>query len=454
MDNTSDNLTKEVGASQSGAGTKRHIPIENDFYKRRSIRLYLQEETADVHFIFNRDDGAEQRIPAHKVMLASGSPVFHSMFYGDLKENESVCITDCRFESFKEFLQFFYLSDVTLTMDNVAEVMNMVNKYDATECFKTCEYFLLQNFSMQNACWALELANLFNLIEFQHSLLKRIMVAPNEFFATDSFKNCTRDTLKTIISCEQANCDEKWFFLACMDWAANACMEKELDPLDMVNIREQLGDCLYLIRFAAMSHTDVYECVSKWGDLFSKDELVDIIGGMASDDHIKLKYFPHKMKRLECSESRRANVIKLTSSAGKMYDEELLSMEKYVFKINKKTTLIALTTNSIVCDTINVAKTITGVMKIRMFTDPRNLHTQPFSLDIATSGAHSSFSLIRLSEPVDLEPNQQYHLKFEFAPSNVRLITKKNNSVRSISGRGFTVSGVFGFVSSFFFKFS
>lgn len=57
------------------------------------------------------------------------------MFYGDLKEEGDVTISDATIGAFQEFLQFFYLTDVAFTIENAAEVMNLVNKYGAMDCF-------------------------------------------------------------------------------------------------------------------------------------------------------------------------------------------------------------------------------------------------------------------------------------------------------------------------------
>lgn len=42
----------------------------------------------------------------------------------------------------KEFLQFLYFGEGTLTMDNVAEIMNLAEKYEITEGTLHCEEFM------------------------------------------------------------------------------------------------------------------------------------------------------------------------------------------------------------------------------------------------------------------------------------------------------------------------
>lgn len=68
----------------------------------------LSGNLADVHFSFN--DGIS-RVPAHKILLASKSPVFKAMFCGELKE------TGVRF-----FFFIFMLLDVSFLFENCPQL--------------------------------------------------------------------------------------------------------------------------------------------------------------------------------------------------------------------------------------------------------------------------------------------------------------------------------------------
>lgn len=81
--------------------------------------LYLKGDVAIVHFLLKNEAGEIERIPAHKVLLAARSDVFHRMFYGELKEKSDVTIVDASASAFKEFLQCFYMNKVQLTICSV-----------------------------------------------------------------------------------------------------------------------------------------------------------------------------------------------------------------------------------------------------------------------------------------------------------------------------------------------
>lgn len=122
------------------------------------------DEMTDMHFVFELD-GGDVKFAANRAILSRSSPVFDAMFNGDLKERGDVKIVDSSPAAFKEFLQFFHEQHVKLTMDNIGDVLNLVNKYDVADCFAICVNFLKDNVVLNEVLWALYLAFKFQLVE-------------------------------------------------------------------------------------------------------------------------------------------------------------------------------------------------------------------------------------------------------------------------------------------------
>lgn len=239
-------------------------------------KLYLDAATADVHFKFTLPDDSEYRVPAHKNILAAGSEVFHSMFYGSFTSPNEVEIVDASPKAFEEFMQFFYLQCVKLSTGNVVDVMNLTNKYMMLESLAVCERSFYEHLPIEKLCFGIHVANLLNRITLKNDLLRLIRLNSTEVFASDSFKQCEPTILKDILESGQLKCSPMQTFNACLDWSEQACIQKGL-VASLENRKEQLGDCVRLIPFKRMSADEINDCVSNYKKLLDEDILADII---------------------------------------------------------------------------------------------------------------------------------------------------------------------------------
>lgn len=72
-------------------------------------------------------------------------------------------------------------------------------------------------------------------------------------------------------------CEETIVFDACLKWAMKNCNGKRLAERNGRKLREQLDDCLYLIRFHRMTVKQLTERITENEGLFTAIELEDII---------------------------------------------------------------------------------------------------------------------------------------------------------------------------------
>lgn len=117
----------------------------------------MDEKTADIYFQFETS-GSIQRIPAHKLILSTGSKVFETMFYGSIPEGDVVEImSNGNPSAFKEFLQFFNL-----------DVIKLVRQYGIKRCMVQCIDFLKDTMTNDDVCSAYQLAMQFDLDDLKH----------------------------------------------------------------------------------------------------------------------------------------------------------------------------------------------------------------------------------------------------------------------------------------------
>lgn len=249
--------------------------FKNQFLKTGIESLFLNAETADVNFAFT-SKGKCERVPAHKCLLAAGSEVFKRMLFGDCdsKENDVITVDDTPFAAFKEFLQFFYLIEVKLTMKHVVNVVNLGKKYNAIACLSICERFLKDIIASDTICFVYGLAILFDLEHLKDLCESRISANPEALFASSAFLKCHRSVLSHILNLEQLSCSETKVFLACMAWVQATSKENQVTK---ELVRAHLGELFYDIRFGSMTINEFVAVSVSYDDLFSSNEYKEIV---------------------------------------------------------------------------------------------------------------------------------------------------------------------------------
>lgn len=249
-------------------------------------KLYLNDRTSDVYFQFHSDAGIE-KIPAHKCILSATSPVFDAMFYGPNKQNGDIDIVNASAGAFKEFLQFFYRSQVKLTIENVSEVMNLCKEYllddwQAVSMVGTdlCTSML----TIDDMCWAYEFAILFEMDELLEFCEKKITENAVKVFQSSSFLSCQRNLLQHILQLTSLKCKESEVFDGCMEWAKAQCKQNNRNETETKELRSQLGDLFYEIRFGELTHSEFQERYQLHEGLFSLEEFRDITMMIVHED--------------------------------------------------------------------------------------------------------------------------------------------------------------------------
>ncbi|XP_031637915.1 BTB/POZ domain-containing protein 6-B-like [Contarinia nasturtii] len=268
------------------------ISYKNVLVWRGCEKLYLDERTADVFFIFESTTENVEKVPGHKYILSSISEKFDAMFYGPNKTDSDVIMdnTPVSSEAFKQFLQFFYRHTVNLSMEHVAEVMDLSKEHMLHDCITACIDLCKESLSTDNICLGYELAILFEQEDLKKFCEEKINEHPTEFFQSNGFLLCQPNLLRYILQLGSFKCDESLIFDGCMAWAKAACIQKGLYENDMHNIRSELGDLFYEIRFGDMTLEMFNARVDLYEGLFSMEEFRDIIRMIGSKDYQPPKF--------------------------------------------------------------------------------------------------------------------------------------------------------------------
>lgn len=273
---------------------------KNDDSKSRQQKtmekLYFdKDETGDVLFIVE-----SEKIRAHKSVLAAISPKYKAQFYGLQPDNGDIIVEDVTAAAFREFVQFFYLGEANLTEENIEDVLNMAKQSIVDDFVEDCISFLMTN--VNNPFLVYRLALFYDIKKLIEHCLLYASTNTIKMFESDGFLfNCNRDMLLQILKLDTFNCREIAVFNACIAWAKFTCKSKHMDAENMANVRAELGDIIYGIRYNSMKIEEFVHSHSLHEGLFEPDEMKEIIymiGGLKNFEPNKFNR-QHRNQELE-----------------------------------------------------------------------------------------------------------------------------------------------------------
>lgn len=262
---------------------------------KRIEKLYLNpDESADVWFKVD-----DERIPAHKLILSAVSPWFKTMFHGSLQENGDVDMSDSATAAeLKEFLQFFYLFEVKLTEENIEGVLDLAKQSLVEEFFTECEEFLIKKVSVEKVFWYYDLAVLYDAKKLKQCCEEKISTHFSKLLKSEHFLNARHETIRQMVKMDAFNCNEKEILDACIAWAKTACKKNDLDSSKSENLRDQLKDILFEIRFASVRLIEFGNFLYTYPDILSNEEIQESIFIMSDIKEFKPKWFNRKTRSI------------------------------------------------------------------------------------------------------------------------------------------------------------
>lgn len=175
--------------------------VRNTMVHPNIKEFYLNARKADVFFVFDADTEHAKRVPAHKIVLTTKSPVFKSMLSATawIEENGDIHIADATADGFKKFLQFFYLTQFEMTSKNIAEVVYLCEKYEFTKALNVCKDSLKRSLTTENVCTWYGIAQLLKWRAVIDSCEMEIECSPEEVCSSASFLKCDREVFGNVL---------------------------------------------------------------------------------------------------------------------------------------------------------------------------------------------------------------------------------------------------------------
>lgn len=307
----------------------------------RFAPFYLDDASSDCTFSIG-----PEKIPAHKIVLASCSPVFNAMFFGSLPEQNDIRIVDVSTDGFKEFLEYFYHDDIDVTKHKcIVEVMYLAEKYEVTGYLGAILPFLMTTDPM--VC--LELVAKCEFPELQEILKQMIIDNHTEFFESETFVQYDANILKMILTWDELKVYSEEIFMACYRWTEYAWkqqqkQQKQLKEEDDENetivdieptpadIRAKMNGFFDLIEISSMKSRTLVTNLVKFADFFTKSDLMMIHKVLADKYPVALDNLVKRMCDLNVE--KQVHFIRKIESITFESSKELFFIDYFLPNVN------------------------------------------------------------------------------------------------------------------------
>lgn len=148
-------------------------------------------------------------------------------------------------------------------------------KYQVKGLETTCRDFLKNEMTAENVCFLLEQAREFPDEELEDICMDFIFCHSTDVLESSDFCSLSKPLLRKILESDDLSASEIDVYKACKKWALNACKQEVETYHDTDDLRQALGDLVYLIRFPNIPKETFSAEISK-ENILTSDEKVEI----------------------------------------------------------------------------------------------------------------------------------------------------------------------------------
>ena len=173
------------------------VKLSTDHVLKGLDELRNQAVLCDVHLVA---EGA--KFPAHRVVLATASPYFQAMFTGGFKENQmdEIKLNYMSSEGLKCVLDTIYTGELSLSEENVCDVLPVASQLQLNEIVENCEGFFTRNICTHKCLSFLSAAEKYDLQKAVNKCNKFVLNNFDVISQMAEFKNLSKELLCTYMS--------------------------------------------------------------------------------------------------------------------------------------------------------------------------------------------------------------------------------------------------------------
>nr|XP_040227972.2 BTB/POZ domain-containing protein 9-like [Anopheles coluzzii]XP_049463613.1 BTB/POZ domain-containing protein 9-like [Anopheles coluzzii] len=230
--------------------------------------LCISDDYSDVTFVVENE-----RISAHRAILAVRCEYFRALLYGGLEESKQSEITlDVSSTAFKHLLRYIYTGSLELKdmeVDDILTLLGLVHQYGITAFVKAISDYLYGVLTVENVCTIADEARLLDLKDLMEKCYEFIDENTRSIMKLESFSKLSYDMLSSVIDRNSLNIEEIEIFQAIHKW----CKSNENKGCKIGEKKRSIYD---KVRYEAIPRNSLLDIVRPTGVL-NPNQLLDVI---------------------------------------------------------------------------------------------------------------------------------------------------------------------------------
>jgi hypothetical protein len=264
-------------------------PEEAQIWLDQAFFSMLQDKRlADVIFHIG-----EAKLPAHRLILATASPIFEVMLYPEgempvaIDGPIEIKLRDVDAGVFEDFLKGIYTDELQVTPANFQGLIKLATKYQVDKIQALCSEFVEGDLSKDNAWSMFEMGpSLLGDEDFGVSFIEE---NAEELMKQDGFLKVSKERLKKLLESDKLCIEEIDLFEAVRRWAQ--AQAKKATPEEKGDEKKIIADLLPLIRFPTMEVATLASAVATSG-LLPEQQLVQLFSYCSVPEEVKASLPP------------------------------------------------------------------------------------------------------------------------------------------------------------------